>query len=213
MSDALPESEVFLDVSSIKAGVDFRAAIADRIARSSIVLTLIGPRWLGEGRLRIFAPDDLVRFEIATALTQAKRIIPILVNNAQMPEAEEMPDDVAGLRALNAVELRHSRFDDDFANLMRAVTGRRPASADRPARRYRLRWWLGPMLSGAAIGAIAAQTGLILHYHATGKALSERVGEDGALLIYPLAVLAGALIGYWHGRRRERRWGSTSGLS
>jgi hypothetical protein len=203
MSRELPEIEVFFDVNSVAAGADIKAVITDKIARSSLVLALIGPKWLGESGNRLLEPEDLVRFEIATAFSHAKRIIPVLVNSTLMPAAKDMPDDVGGLRILNAVELRHSRFDDDFANLMRAVTGG-GLPADRTWYRH-WRPWLLSIAGGAAIGLVAAQIGLIVHYHATGSALSQRVGEDGALLVYPLFALAGALIAGWRDRRRRGR--------
>ena len=43
------------------------------------------------GRRRLDDPHDLIRLEIEAALTRNLRVIPILVDEARMPTAEELP--------------------------------------------------------------------------------------------------------------------------
>jgi hypothetical protein len=51
--------------------------------------------------------------EITAALRRNIRVVPILLNNTPMPEIGELPDDLKPLARRQALELRHSRFDDD----------------------------------------------------------------------------------------------------
>ena len=74
-----------------------------------MLLALIGDQWLTvtdvNGRRRLDDPDDFVRLEIQAALTRNVRIIPILVDGARMPRAEELPAGLAGLARRQALEL------------------------------------------------------------------------------------------------------------
>jgi hypothetical protein len=96
-----------MDFDSIPAGVDFREHIRRAIDRSHVVIALIGPNWLGDktGFRGIDNPDDFVRFEISLALARCIPVIPVLVNDAKMPEAEELPADLKELAFRNALPL------------------------------------------------------------------------------------------------------------
>src|SRR3954447_3071774 len=71
LADHFGEDRVFLDIDSIKPGVDFMRVIVEAIAQSGILLLLIGPQWLaanGSGHRRLDDPTDPIRLEIETAL-------------------------------------------------------------------------------------------------------------------------------------------------
>ena len=74
-----------------------------------MLLALIGPQWLTitdeNGQRRLDNPEDYVRLEIETALTRKIRVIPILVDDARMPRANELPPSLAPLVRRNAVEI------------------------------------------------------------------------------------------------------------
>ncbi len=42
----LPGARLFMDITDIEPGVDFRDAIRARVDRSKVVLAVIGPNWL-----------------------------------------------------------------------------------------------------------------------------------------------------------------------
>src|SRR3954453_12940126 len=98
------EARVFLDIDSIKPGVDFMQVITKAIAQSGVLLVIIGSDWLvpnrGGGR-RLDNPDDPVRVEIETALHRHIRIIPLLLDHTAMPLAGELPANLAALTRLN----------------------------------------------------------------------------------------------------------------
>lgn len=136
-------AHVFKDVDSIPPGVNFEHFIEDAIGRSSVVLVLIGPRWLNATagalrRRRLDDPGDFVRIEIETALRLGVPIIPVPVENASMPPAARLPVSLRPLASLNALSVRP---DPDFHRDMervgiaveRAMTAPQPAPPQ-PAR-------------------------------------------------------------------------------
>jgi hypothetical protein len=53
--------------------------------------------------------DDFVRVEIEARLRLGKRVIPVLVNDADMPRGEDLPEPLKPLARRNAVRLTHDR--------------------------------------------------------------------------------------------------------
>lgn len=121
----LGPARVFMDVDSVAPGEDFVKKIRDTIAASDVFLVIIGPGWLnartGDGRRRIDLPGDFVRIEVSAALAQGLKIIPVLVDGASMPRAEDLPEDVAQLVRHNAVFLTHATFKRDMDALAAGV--------------------------------------------------------------------------------------------
>jgi hypothetical protein len=81
---------VFQDVDSILPGDDFAAEIEAAVGACSVLLVLIGLRWLaaeGAAGRRLDDPGDWVRLELEVALRRKVRIIPVLVDGAAMPAA------------------------------------------------------------------------------------------------------------------------------
>jgi hypothetical protein len=54
-----------------------------------------------------------VRVEIAAALARKIRVVPVLVDGARIPKADELPDDLKPLVRRNAFELHNSQFGRD----------------------------------------------------------------------------------------------------
>jgi hypothetical protein len=63
--------------------------------------------------------EDFTRLEIASALKRDNvRVIPVLVQGASTPRAEELPDDLAALRRRQAIELHDTNWESDVAHLI-----------------------------------------------------------------------------------------------
>ena len=104
-------ASVFLDVDDIPPGIDFRVHTSRIIDQCSIVLAIVGLRWLGRddrGIGRIQQADDPVRAEIELALNAKVPLIPILVDGIDMPGPADMPESLREFAVLNAVRLDSS---------------------------------------------------------------------------------------------------------
>jgi TIR domain len=127
------EDRIFRDIDSIEPGLDFVEAIQNAVDSSEVLIVVIGQNWLAAtnaaGQKRLETPDDYVRIEIATALQRNTRVIPLLVQGAVMPSAEELPEDLAPLTRRNAFELHESSWREEVQRLITTldrVLGRRP---------------------------------------------------------------------------------------
>ena len=127
--------EVFRDVNAILIGSDFRRALAEAAATARVMIVVLGPNWLTltgtDGRRRLDDPADLVRWEVGMALRQGLPIFPLLVNGARMPQASELPADLAPLANYPAFVVQPDpAFTADMERLQRQLDPfvRRPAS-------------------------------------------------------------------------------------
>jgi hypothetical protein len=114
---------VFMDVSDIHPGKDFRQAIDENVAKCAVLLAMIGPGWATiqgpSGTRRLDQPNDFVRLEIASALARGVDVIPVLVHGARMPAPADLPDNLQSLAFRNCVELTHARWNSDVEVLSR----------------------------------------------------------------------------------------------
>lgn len=125
LADHFGREQLFKDVDSIELGDDFVEVLTRAVASTDVLLALIGDRWLSitddEGKRRLDNPDDFVRLEIEAALARKVRVIPILVEGAAMPAAEDLPPSLAPLARRQALELSPSRFESDTARLLKVL--------------------------------------------------------------------------------------------
>ena len=110
-----PAEQVFKDVDNIDPGDEFVERITSAVESCDVLLALIGPNWLTitnkKGQRRLDDPGDYVQVEIETAPLRKIRVIPILVDEARMPGADELPPTLAPLVRRNAVEISPLTFD------------------------------------------------------------------------------------------------------
>jgi hypothetical protein len=118
----LGKDSVFMDVEGISPGLDFRQVIQTRLASCEIMLALIGPRWLdardASGGRRLENKEDVLRFEIATAIKRGITVVPVLMHGTRLPEGSELPDDLRPLLKRHAFEMRHDKWSSDVKLLM-----------------------------------------------------------------------------------------------
>lgn|GEM_PF-1692738 len=115
---------IFMDVDSIAPGDDFVDYLQQTVASSGAMLALIGNDWLAataDGTRRIDDPADFVRLEIASALAQGIPLIPILVERARMPRADDLPDDLRAMVRRHALEIENVRWNYDVGRLLSAL--------------------------------------------------------------------------------------------
>jgi hypothetical protein len=125
LDDHFGNAQVFKDVDSIALGDDFVEAITAAVGSCDVLLALIGHSWPTitneRGERRLDDPDDFVRLEIEAALRRNVRVIPVLVDGARMPRADELPESMRALVRRQALELSPSRFESDTSRLVRVL--------------------------------------------------------------------------------------------
>jgi hypothetical protein len=100
MTERFTANEVFRDNRSIPLGQEFTSKLWDSLARTDILLAVIGPRWLTltkDGIRRLDHPDDYVRRELEFALNHGIRVVPVLIGDTPLPPVTELPESIAGL--------------------------------------------------------------------------------------------------------------------
>ncbi len=118
LAEAFGKENIFKDVDSIPLGKDFRGVLREAVAQCDVQLVIIGKQWLNiigeDGTRRLENPGDFVRIEVESALQRdGCLVIPVLVDNAPMPNANDLPLDMRELAFKNATVVRD---DPDFHN-------------------------------------------------------------------------------------------------
>lgn len=206
LSDHLKEHllgvPIFRDVETIEPGMDFVEVIERALASCAVLIAVIGPRWVSvtddAGRRRLDNPNDYTRLEIATALRRSGvRVIPVLVDGATMPAAEDLPADLEGLARRNAIELSDKRWEYDVSQLvvtLRKVLNiaepdpspvppfvREPAPERAPgATASKKKWWI------AAAVLVLIVIGAIIEEDSTYIPMD--LGQDAPGVSYPPAA-------------------------
>jgi len=127
LAPAFGRANVFMDVDSNPVGVDFVAHLDAKVAECDVFLALIESNWLSisdrSGQRKLDSPGDFVRIEIEGALKRVKPIpvIPVLVDDARMPLAEELPECLRDLVHRHAASVRHAQFATDAERLIRKI--------------------------------------------------------------------------------------------
>ena len=117
------KKSVFRDIDNVPIGVDFRTHIGDVLQHSDILFAVVGPNWRGpqpDGHAQIDEENDLVRIEVETALKEGIPVIPLLVGDADMPTAEQLPEALKAFSYRNATRVDGGQdFDHHLDRLIR----------------------------------------------------------------------------------------------
>jgi hypothetical protein len=116
---------VFMDIDSVPLGIDFVDHVTEQIGRCSAVIVMIGKQWRTikdeKRRRRLDNDGDLVRAEIRAAMQRKIPVIPVTVQNAVMPQADDLPDDIRLLARRNGIELSATRWATDVERLIKEL--------------------------------------------------------------------------------------------
>jgi hypothetical protein len=128
---------LFMDVDGVPLGVNFVKVLSDEVAKCDVLLAVIGPNWLNardeDGNRRLDNPHDFVRIEIGAALQRNILVIPILLDGAKVPKANQLPKDLEELSIRNGLDVRHASFQNDMDKLIRGLKGQSGHAAGPPA--------------------------------------------------------------------------------
>lgn len=192
------KGRIFKDVDNLRPGADFGDYIKTVLPRCRVALILIGPNWIEardeRGARRLDDPHDWVRIEIETALaTPRLDVVPVLVNGARMPRADELPASLQPLLRRHAATVRRDPdFHDDINRLATALkasvqsgvidlsslggakTQASASSGSGSAARF--------MMLAAAAGVIAAGAWAYLNYAQRRQAPADPLVQAAAML-------------------------------
>jgi pterin-4a-carbinolamine dehydratase len=119
------EEAVFIDDSTIQAGDHWPDEINNAISASTVVIIIIGSSWLRIqdefGQRLLDRPNDWVRREIETAITDKKKILPVLLGDVEMPTAGALPAEIVKLSDHQALRIRQDSWLDDFQKLVARI--------------------------------------------------------------------------------------------
>jgi hypothetical protein len=103
----LGDSIVFLD-TSMNPGEVWERNIKSELKQSTVLIALIGKKWITP---RLRDPNDYVRREIATALSDKKIVIPVIVDGASLPSSTDLPEAIRSLHLRQAFWLSNYNID------------------------------------------------------------------------------------------------------
>jgi hypothetical protein len=123
-----------MSTPSSRASISSSSSIT-QVSQCDVLLALIGPHWLKaedkQGAQRLQGDRDYVRIEIAAALKRDIPVIPVLINGADMPVEDELPEDLKSLSRRHALELLHTRFAADADAIAAALKDALPKRKSR----------------------------------------------------------------------------------
>jgi hypothetical protein len=118
---------VFMDVEGIEPGTDFVEAIEAAVSSCQVLIVIIGDEWTrvtdAAGRRRLDDPNDFIRLETGAALQRGIRVVPVLVEGAVMPLADELPAELKSLTRRQAIEVSHKQWESSTGELIRTLEG------------------------------------------------------------------------------------------
>jgi pterin-4a-carbinolamine dehydratase len=116
---------VFIDTENIRDALAWAQQIEGSLASASVLIVVVGKGWLTIsdefGRRRVDLPDDWVRREIETSLREGKRILPLLIEGAELPAREALPASIMPLLDIQARRINIGAIAKDMSGLVKDV--------------------------------------------------------------------------------------------
>ncbi len=160
--------KIFMDVANLLPGEHFAERLAKELDGCDVLLAVIGPSWLPLLQDRAAKGErDYVREEITTALRRRIIVVPVLVDGAELPAAEQLPDDIRDLVFYQKHTFSIGRADLDAAELMAAIAKVRKknriaaAATTSTGTQGTTERSRSPLMLGAALVAVVAVSGAV----------------------------------------------------
>ena len=119
LSSALGRENIFFDVDSLPLGLDYEDEISRSMRTMDLVIVLMGPRWRLD---RLAEADDPVRLEIEAGMATGHPVVPVMLEDTTMPEAQELPESLASFRRRHGQVIRADPYyEQDVEALMRRL--------------------------------------------------------------------------------------------
>ena len=132
------KENIFFDEGTLRPGMRFLEEIKSHLTGTAgAFIALIGSKWMPTMIAHRRRGDhDYVTEEIELALRNRWTVIPVLVDDASLPDPRELPPAIRALPGCQVARLRQTNLDDDVEDLSRPSErdpcwqGRRGRSAD-----------------------------------------------------------------------------------
>lgn len=128
--------QVFFDMADIAPGASWAEQLHAAVGRCEVMLVVMGPQWVSatdvSGSRRLDDPADFIRTEVAAALRGDKRVVPVLVGGANLPQTDELPDVLQPLMRRQCFELSDRHWETSMQSLFQVLD---LLLGDAPARR------------------------------------------------------------------------------
>jgi hypothetical protein len=126
LSRAFGPDSVFRASRSIEPGDDYVEALANSLGKSSVVLAVVGPRWLSffDGTVEASLTDgkrDWVRQELGDAFRLQIPVIPVLLSDAMRLREVDLPIEIHQLARCQYLRLDYRNIDNDLAKIAEAL--------------------------------------------------------------------------------------------
>ena len=125
LAERFGPASVFMDTATINPGQEWPTRIEQAMRGASVVLVLIGQRWLerdSSGRRRLDDPGDWVRLEVEAGLRRTDAAtVPVLVEGTIMPDAAELPNPLVPLTRRHAIALSAERYAQELDEFVDAI--------------------------------------------------------------------------------------------
>ena len=133
---AFGDRDVFRDIDSIPAGVDFAKHLQQALHECEVCVAILGVRWISK---RLEDENDFVRVELEAALSRGVPIIPVLVEGANLPKQDQIPNSLHDLLKHQALRVDSGAdFKAHVQRLVLAIQRTRTAGVERAEAARRL---------------------------------------------------------------------------
>jgi hypothetical protein len=159
ISRDVPQATIFRDIDSIKLGEDFVQVLDQQLDSCRAMIVVIGPDWVGldekTGKRRIDDPEDFARLEVEHAIDRKIPLIPVLLDGAQLPDANGLPETLRPIRRRQHIAVdgqNYSRTVPEISARLKEILAppetltTHPARGGVLARKFSRRMWLIPSL-------------------------------------------------------------------
>lgn len=195
LGERLGPDEVFL-ADALGGGADPATAVATALRRCTAGIVVVDPTWAAG------AAEPVLR-QVRTLLDRGVGVLPVLVDGAAPPRADDLPEPVRVLARLRAVRLDHLTFRSDAEQVLdwlaaardgppaprRRTRVRRKAPPDRPVPWWRSLWRIALWWAVFSFATVTAATAFGLLFGGDRRSVGAAVG----VLVIQLLVLGGCV--------------------
>lgn len=121
LSEHFGIKRVFMDIQHIAPSDEWRQSIEHALQTCKIGVVVIGSYWLDS---RLDDEKDVLRSEVSQLLRSRKVVVPVLVEEARIPEIDQLPEDLKPLCNYQARLLDNAGWDTGVEELIRAMEER-----------------------------------------------------------------------------------------